>query len=154
MCVDGATSSKQLKTARGASRWCLQRVYYHPPMVTRPFSSVIGMPPIRGFKNRFFLNFFGQRWRKNIWSPLIDNPFNEWAKISKLFFQLNEMRDEAKTWWLVSGPDVALSYFLKENPCCTRITRFPVLLTKTVDNFYKIPFECHFPCRSRCLIAQ
>ena len=24
-----------------------------------------------------------------------------------IFFQLNEMRDEAKTWWLVSGPDVA-----------------------------------------------
>ena len=29
------------------------------------------------------------------------------------FFQLNEMRDEAKTWWLYSGPDVASSYFLK-----------------------------------------
>ena len=24
------------------------------------------------------------------------------------------MRDEAKTWWLVSGPDVASSYFLKK----------------------------------------
>ena len=30
-----------------------------------------------------------------------------------IFFQLNEMRDEAKTWWLVSGPDVASSYFFK-----------------------------------------
>ena len=28
-----------------------------------------------------------------------------------IFFQLNEMRDEAKTWWLLSGPDVASSYF-------------------------------------------
>ena len=27
------------------------------------------------------------------------------------FFQVNEMRDEAKTWWLYSGPDVASSYF-------------------------------------------
>ena len=25
------------------------------------------------------------------------------------------MRDEAKTWWLVSGPDVASSYFFKSN---------------------------------------
>ena len=27
------------------------------------------------------------------------------------FFQLNEMRDEAKTWWLVFGPEVVSSYF-------------------------------------------
>ena len=72
-------------------------------MVTRPFSSVIGMLPVGGFKNRFFcfcfcFFFLGQRWRKKFWSPFIDNPFNGgfWAKIS-FFFQLNEMRDEAKT---------------------------------------------------------
>ena len=37
-----------------------------------------------------------------------------WAKILTFFFQLNKMRDEAKTWWLVSGlnmPNVASSYF-------------------------------------------
>ena len=33
-------------------------------MVTRPFSSVIGMSPM-GFKNRFFFYFLGQRWRKH-----------------------------------------------------------------------------------------
>ena len=96
-------------------------------MVTRPFSSVIGMLPIEGFKNGFFFCLFvffffliswalflGQRWRKKFWPPLIDNPFNDgfWAKIS-IFFQVNEMRDEAKTWRLVSGPDVASSYFCK-----------------------------------------
>ena len=27
--------------------------------------------------------------------------------------QLNKMRDEAKTWWLVSGLDIASSYFFK-----------------------------------------
>ena len=80
-------------------------------MVTRPFSSVIGMSYIRGFKNRFFVSW-SNVGRKKFWSPLIDNPFNDgfWAKIS-VFFQLNEMRDEAKTWWLVSGSDVASSYF-------------------------------------------
>ena len=73
-------------------------------MVTRPFSSVIGMSPTGGFKNR---------WRKKSWLPLIDNPFNDgfWAKILIFFFQLSEMRDTAKTWWLVSGPDVASSFF-------------------------------------------
>ena len=45
------------------------------------------------------------------------------------------MRDEAKTWWLVSGPDVASSYFLKENPCCTWITTFPLVAAKTVNLF-------------------
>ena len=30
-----------------------KRVYYDAPIVTRPFSSVIGMSPIEGFKNRF-----------------------------------------------------------------------------------------------------
>ena len=56
--------------------------------------------------------FLGQRWRKKIWSPLIDNPFSDgfWAKF---LFQLNEMRDEAKTWWLVSGSDVTSSHFFK-----------------------------------------
>ena len=32
---------------------CFKRGYYDVPMVTRPFSSVIGMSPIGGFKNRF-----------------------------------------------------------------------------------------------------
>ena len=32
----------------------------------------------------------------------------------RYFFQLNEMRDEAKTWWLFSGPDVASSYFFQK----------------------------------------
>ena len=65
--------------------------------------------------------FLGQRWRKNFWSPLIDNPLNDgfWAKLSIFFFSANEMRDEAKTWWLVSGPNVASSCIFKENPCCT-----------------------------------
>ena len=56
-------------------------------MVIRPFSSVIGMSPIGGFKNHFFLNFSCQRWLKKFWSPLIDNSFNDgfWAKISIFF---------------------------------------------------------------------
>ena len=33
---------------------CILHVYFDAPMVTRPFSSVIGMSPIGGFKNRFF----------------------------------------------------------------------------------------------------
>ena len=32
----------------------------------------------------------------------------------RYFFQLNEMRDEAKTWRLVSGSDVASSHFFKK----------------------------------------
>ena len=81
-------------------------------MVTRPFSSVIGMSYIGGFKNRFL--FLGPTLaQKFFWSPLIGNTFNDgfWAKISIFFFLVNEMRDEAKTWWLVSGSDVASSYF-------------------------------------------
>ena len=50
----------KLKTARGRFLLMFKRVYYDAPMVTRPFSSVIGMSPIGGFKNRFF-NFLGQR---------------------------------------------------------------------------------------------
>ena len=54
-------------------------------------------------------------WCKNFWSLLIDNPFNDGfgAKISIFFFQLNEMKDEAKTWLLVSGPDVTSSFLKK-----------------------------------------
>ena len=58
-------------------------------MLTRPFSSVIGMLPVGVFKTVF--HFLGQRWRKKKkkknWSPLIDNPFNDgfWAKISIFF---------------------------------------------------------------------
>ena len=53
------------------------------------------------------------------------------------FFQLNEMRDEAKTWWLVFGPDDAFSFFflllfLKQNQCRTWITR-------KVSKFRKCP---------------
>ena len=62
-------------------------------MVTRPFLSVIGMSPIGGFY------FLGQRWRKKFWSPVIDNPFNDvfLDQNFNIFFQVNEMRDEAKT---------------------------------------------------------
>ena len=77
-------------------------------MVTRPFSSVIGMLPIRGFKKPFFISWANvgakkkkkkEKKKKKNWSPLIDNLFNDgfWAKISIFFFQLNEMRNEAKT---------------------------------------------------------
>ena len=80
-------------------------------MVTQPFSSVIGMLPIGGFENRFL--FLGPTLDQKFWAPLIDNLFNDsfWAKISIVFLQLNEVRDEAKIWWLVSGSNVASSYF-------------------------------------------
>ena len=73
------------------------------------------MSYIGGFKNPFFY-FLGQRWRKNFWSLLVDNTFNDGfgAEISIFCFQLNEMRDEAKTWWLVSGSDVVSSYFFQK----------------------------------------
>ena len=102
-------------------------------MVTRPFSSVIGMSPIRGFKDRFL--FLGPTLAQNVWSPLIDDPFNDGflGQNFNIFFQLNEMRDEAKTWWLVFAPDVASSYFFKENPCRTWITN-PHLGTAGSDN--------------------
>ena len=90
----------------------------------------------RRIQEPFSIKFLGQRWRKKFWSPQIDNPFNDGfgAKISIFFFQLNKMRDEAKTWWLVFGPDVASSYFFfKENPCCTWITRFPLVAAITVN---------------------
>ena len=103
-------------------------------MVTRPFSSVIGMSYLGGFKNRFF-NSLGQRWRKKIWAPLIDNTFNDgfWAKIS-IFFQLNEMRAEAKTWWLVSGYDVASSYFFKRKSVLHLNHEIPLVQATTVNN--------------------
>ena len=65
-------------------------------MVTRPFSSVIGMLAIGGFKN--CLIFLGPTLAQKIWLSLTDNPFNDGfgAKIS-FFFQLKEMRHEAKT---------------------------------------------------------
>ena len=45
------------------------------------------------------------------------------------------MRDEAKTGWLFSGPDVASSYLkkTKQNPCHTSITN-PYLGTGVTDN--------------------
>ena len=93
-------------------------------MVIRPFSSaVIGMSYIGGFKNHFF-------HRPNFWSQLIDNPFNDgfWAKISIFLFSLTKWETNLKR----SGPDVASSYFLKENLCCTWITRFPLVQTIAV----------------------
>ena len=76
----------------------VKRVYYVAPMVTRPFSSVIGMSPIGGFR-------------------------------------------------LVSGSNVAASYFLKENPCCTWITRFPLVQASTVK---KVEVR-HFSLCIQCL---
>ena len=60
----------------------VKRVYYDAPMVTRPFSSVIGMSYIRGFKNRFFY-FLAQKFLV----ASIDNTFNNgfWVKISIFF---------------------------------------------------------------------
>ena len=48
----------------------------------------------------------------------------------QFFFQLNKMRDEDD-----SGPDVASSYFLKENPCCT------------VSDIYTAVFHLEWPTR-------
>ena len=41
--------------------------------------------------SRTALYFLGQRWGKNFWSPLIDNPFNDGFldKNFNIFFQLN-----------------------------------------------------------------
>ena len=62
---------------------CFKRVYVDTPMVTRPFSSVIGMSPIGGFKNRFFFFFFFFFLKPTLahkfWLPLIHNDFG--AKI-------------------------------------------------------------------------
>ena len=43
------------------------------------------------------------------WLLLNDNPLTDGfrTKVSILFFEVNEIRDEAKTWWLFFGPDVA-----------------------------------------------
>ena len=42
----------------------------------------------QNFISKTVFYFLGQRWRKNFWSPLIDNPFNDdfWAKIPIFFF--------------------------------------------------------------------
>ena len=54
-------------------------------------------------------------------------------KFQNFFFQLNEMRDEAKPLRLFSGLDGASSYFSEENPCLTRtLIRVPHLLTISV----------------------
>ena len=91
-------------------------------MVTQQFSSVIGMLPIGGFKNRFL--FLGPTLGQKFEAPLIDNPFNDgfWAKISIFFFQVNEMRDEAKLDGYFLGPRLHHPILLKENPCRTWIT--------------------------------
>ena len=52
------------------------------------------------------------------------------------FFSQNKMRGEVKTWWLVSEPDVASSYFWKENPRRTWITRFILLGTVTLEALF------------------
>ena len=74
-------------------------------MVTQPFSSAIGMSPIGGFKNRFFY-FLGQRWLKKIWSPLIDNPFNDdfWTNISIFFSGKRNERWSSKLDGYILGP--------------------------------------------------
>ena len=51
----------------------------------------------------FGANKFGRRL-------LIIHPTMVFGPKFQYFFQLNEMRVEAKTWWLVSGPDVASFY--------------------------------------------
>ena len=48
------------------------------------------------------------------------------------------MRDEAKTWWLYSGPDVASSRFLKKKICVALESRtricVPLLQAMTLKN--------------------
>ena len=64
-------------------------------MVTRPFSSVIGMSYIDGFKNRFFISWANVDAKK-FCSPEIDNPFIDgfWTKISISFFR--QTKEEMK----------------------------------------------------------
>ena len=58
-------------------------------MVTRPFSSVIGMLPIGEFENRFFISWANVD-AKIFWAPLIDNPFSGgFGPKFQYFFQLN-----------------------------------------------------------------
>ena len=52
-CLMAQRVLSNLKQQEGTSRCRFKRVYYDAPMVTRPFSSVIGMSYIGGFKNRF-----------------------------------------------------------------------------------------------------
>ena len=55
---DAPSSTHGVFTSFSLSRCCCLH-FYDAPMVTRPFSSVIGMSPIGGFKNRFFFLFLG-----------------------------------------------------------------------------------------------
>ena len=59
-------------------------------------------------------NRVGQRWLKKIGRRLLINHLMMvFGPKFQYFLQLNEIRVEATIWWLVSGPDVASSYFLK-----------------------------------------
>ena len=83
------------------------------PVVTRQFSFVIGMLPIGGFKNRFVFvgptlaqKFFG-RCFLIIHLTIVLGP-----KLIFFFFFFFFLQLKEKTWWLVSGANVASSYFL------------------------------------------
>ena len=109
-------------------------------MVTRPFSSVSGMSPIEGSKTVFY--FLGQRWLKKFWSPLIDNPLNDgfWAKISIFFFQVNEMRDEAQTWWSYWARCCIIVFFKKKTRLALEsrtLIWVPLLQAMTLKTFEK-----------------
>ena len=61
-----------------------------------------------------------------------------------IFFQLNEMRDEAKTLWLVSGPNVASSYFFLKKIRVALESRtliwVPLVVAKTVNQIVSWKF--------------
>ena len=93
------------------------------------------MFPIGGFKKCFLLVGATSAQKMVCHCNLIIHLTIIFAPKFKYFFlQLNEIRDEAETWWLDFGPNVASSqFFLKENLHPTSITRVSVLLTVTVN---------------------
>ena len=70
-------------------------VYYDAPMVNRPFSSVIGICPIGGFKNCFLISwaYVGAFFLVAANRESMKDGFK--AKISIIFSHINEIRDEA-----------------------------------------------------------
>ena len=60
------------------------------------------------------------------------------------FFQLNEMRDEAKTWWLVSGPDVASSYFFKRKSVLYLNHEIPTGSGKDCQQFLSYKYDLKY----------
>ena len=80
----------------GASRWCFERVCCGAPMVTRLFSSAIGVSHMGGFRGRFY--FLGRRWRKDFWSPLVGSTFGDgfWARVSIFFFSWGKWEAKLK----------------------------------------------------------